>query len=570
MGLVNGALQIGRSALIGYQSALQVLGNNVANAGDAAYVRQTPILRPQPGAPLPEGVMPGGGVALTNLRRNLDSALENRLRIATGEQAAAEIQQKTLGRIEAVMNELSDSDLSTLLQEFFNRFSTLQNSPHDMGVRGMVVAAGEALTGEIQRQRTDVLTMRDELNDELVEITKQANELASQIAELNQRITGIESPSTGAASALRDQRDQLLRDLGELMEIQVREQPDNGINVYVGNELLISSGISRGLTTTLETDAQHPRVEVRFEDNMQQVTLVGGQMAGIITARDTDVMGHVQALNDLSQAVIQEVNKVHSSGQGLQGYEEVTGVFDVKDSDAVLNSEDAGLQLAPQNGSFIVYVTNTQTTPASRIATTIDVDLDGAGNDDTLASLAAKLNAVDDLTAEATPDNRLKLTCAEGCEVSFGQDTSYALAALGVNAFFTGANAEDVQVSADIAGNLDLIAAATDHTVGDGSNAGQMAALATTGLSGLSGQSINDYYNNIASDVAVRASAALAGVNAADSIVASLTTQRESISGVSLDEETISMLRYERAFSAAARYTTVVDSLTQELLAIVR
>ena len=77
MGLINSALLIDRSALLSYQSALQVVGNNVSNAGNPDYTRQTAILRPQVGVELPGGLIPGGGVALTDLQRNIDESVEN-------------------------------------------------------------------------------------------------------------------------------------------------------------------------------------------------------------------------------------------------------------------------------------------------------------------------------------------------------------------------------------------------------------------------------------------------------------------------------------------------------------
>ncbi len=569
MGLVNGALQIGRSALLAYQSALQVVGQNVSNAGTDTYARQTPLLSSSTGVVLPEGFMPGGGVMLSTLQRNVDASLDGRLRVALGDQADALVQQQALGRIESVLNELSDSDLSSLMQQFFNSFSTLQNTPHDLGARGMVITAGQTLVSEIQRQRVEVLALRDELNADMVSSVQRADQLAAQIADLNRQITSIESPGTGAAAALRDKRDVLLRDLGQIVQIQVREQPDNGVNVYIGNELFISGGINRGLTTTLETVDQEPRVVVRFADNNREVSLTGGELAGLATARDVHVLGHVDALNGLAQALINEVNKVHAGGQGLNGFESVTGAIDVLRSDAALNSANAGLQLTPRNGSFVLYLTNTQVSPASRVATTITVNLSGVGAAETLDSLAAKINAVDNITAEVTADNRLKLTAADGCEISFGEDSSYVLAALGINTFFTGTNAQDLSVNPLLVNNQNLLAAATQHTEGDGSNAGALSALATTSLAGLRGQSLSSYYAAIASDVAVRSAAASAGVQSADAITSALTSQREAISGVSLDEETISMLRFERAFTAAARYTTVVDGLLKELLALV-
>ena len=61
MGLVNSALNIGRSAVTSYQSALSVVGNNIANAANPDYTRQRAVLQPVLGATLPQGVRPGGG-----------------------------------------------------------------------------------------------------------------------------------------------------------------------------------------------------------------------------------------------------------------------------------------------------------------------------------------------------------------------------------------------------------------------------------------------------------------------------------------------------------------------------
>src|SRR5688500_18297902 len=87
MSLTTSALQIGKSALLAYQSALQVVGNNISNAGSPSYTRQTPVLSPAAGVMLPEGIMPGSGITLTSLQRNVDNSLENRIRLALGDQA---------------------------------------------------------------------------------------------------------------------------------------------------------------------------------------------------------------------------------------------------------------------------------------------------------------------------------------------------------------------------------------------------------------------------------------------------------------------------------------------------
>lgn len=569
MGLINGALQIGRSALMAYQSALQVVGNNISNVGTDGYTRQTPVLTPVEGAVLPEGFQAGGGVALTGLRRNVDETLEARYRVALGDAAGSLVQQQTLGRIESVMNELTDTDLSSILQSFFNSFSDLQNNPHDTATRGMVITQGSTLANEIQRQRTDVLALRNELNDDLEASAQQADQIATQVADLNVRIAKLESTGEGGANALRDQRDGLLRDLGELVRIEVREQPDGGVNVYVGNELLVQGGLSRGLTTTLDTTSGYPQVVVRFKDNNTPIMMRGGKMAGLVEARDTHLMGQIEQLDNLARALIQEVNKVHASGQGLEGFTDITGVFDVQDPDAALNSGQANLDLKPKNGSFKVIVVD-QATGLSQTSL-ITVDLDGAGTDESLNSLVVQINGkIQNAQAIATGDNRLRFKAGDGFEIRFAEDTSNTLAALGVNTFFSGTDSQDLAVNPLMANNPRYLAAATSGNTGDGTNAASIAALGDTALEGLDGRSVSDFYNAIVANVAVKGAAASASVEATNAINTSLSAQRESISGVSLDEETISLLRMERSFQGAARYTTTVDQLLQEMLALVR
>ncbi|HRR87357.1 MAG TPA: hypothetical protein P5316_20300, partial [Phycisphaerae bacterium] len=219
MGLINGALQIGKTALLAYQSALQVTGNNVANAGSSTYTRQTPVLQPVIGGAIPEGFMPGGGVALADLRRNIDESLMNRLRIATSQMAMVTVQQQNIGRIESTMNELSEVDLSTLLQAFFNSFSALQNEPQSLAQRDIVLSAATSLISALRQQRGDVLALRDELNNQIQRDTERAAKLVENIRDLNVRIVAMEGGGQFGANALRDQRDQYLAELAEIIQV---------------------------------------------------------------------------------------------------------------------------------------------------------------------------------------------------------------------------------------------------------------------------------------------------------------------------------------------------------------
>lgn len=571
MGLVTSALYIGKSALLTYQSALQVVGQNITNAGSANYARQTPVLTGIPGVRLPEGFVSGGGVQMSALRRNVDEALENRLRQGISDEESALVEQQVLGRIEALFNELSDYDLSSLLNQFFNSWSDVQNTPQDMSARGVVLTTGSSLAETFQRMRRDLVASYDELNERIGPLVSQVNQFSQQIANLNVQIVQYEAGGTAPAAALRDQRDAVLQDLAKLVEIRIYGQVDGSVYVLAGNDPLVQAGQWRELTIRSEMVDGLPTSRVRFADNNIMVDVRGGELEGIVNSRRQHVLQQMENLDVLALALIQDVNLLHSEGQGLAGWTSSTGTYGVLDAGVALNTADNGLDLSVVNGSFLVTVTTGTGDSARSEVTGVHVDLDGIGADTTLNDLSSLLDAIDGVSASVTADGRLKID-ASGSDTtfSFSQDSSNVLAALGVNTFFGGRGASDISVNALLARSPELVAAATEHSQGDGSNAGRLASLATEISATLGNVSLLDHYGMVVGAAAVAAQAAVNAVSAADVIVGSLKAQRESISGVNLDEEAIRLMQYERAFQSAARYIMVVDGLIDELLGLVR
>jgi len=571
MGLVTSALYIGKSALLTYQSALQVAGQNITNAGSANYARQTPVLTGLPGVRLPEGFVSGGGVQMSALRRNVDEALENRLRRGISDEESALVEQQVLGRIEALFNELTEYDLSSLLNQFFNSWSDLQNTPQDMSARGVVVTTGSALAESFQRMRRDLVASYDELNERINPLVSQVNQFSQQIADLNVQIVQYEAGGNAPAAALRDQRDAVLQDLAKLVEVRIYAQVDGSVNVFAGNDPLVQAGQWRELTVRSEMVDGLPTSRVRFADNNIMVDVRGGELEGIVNSRRQHVLQQVDNLDALALALIQDVNLLHSEGQGLVGWTSLTGTYGVLDAAVALNTADNGLDMTAVNGSFLVTVTTGTGDSARSEMTAVHVDLDGIGADTTLNDLSSLLDAIDGISASVTADGRLKIE-ASGADTtfSFSEDSSNVLAALGINTFFGGRGASDISVNDLLVGSPELVAAATEHSQGDGSNAGRLASLATNTSATLGSMSLLDHYGTVVGASAVAAQAAVNAVSAADVIVGSLKAQRESVSGVSLDEEAIRLMQYERSFQGAARYVMVVDELINELLGLVR
>jgi flagellar hook-associated protein 1 FlgK len=277
----------------------------------------------------------------------------------------------------------------------------------------------------------------------------------------------------------------------------------------------------------------------------------------------------VKSIDSLAGNIIFELNKLHSSGQGLEGFASVTAGNPVDDATQVLNDPKSGLDFAPTNGSFVVHVRNKTT--GLTTSTLIKVDLDGLNaNDTTLNSLTADLDAVANISASVNAGRLVIKTDSNDVEISFSQDSSGALAALGINSFFTGSNARDIAVNQTILDKPQLLAAARNGEKGDNQTAQAIAALESASLAALSGSNLKETYESIVNGVASSASSAKNNAEGAKVIRETLESQREAVSGVSLDEEAVNLIKQQRAFQGAARLIAAVNEMLDTIMNLAR
>lgn len=566
---LNGLLNIGGTALAINTAAIQTTGNNIANVGNADYTRQAVRLGTEGDTKLSPGKFVGNGVRLEGIARQIDEALEARLRGATSDGSSASARQDWLGRVESVFNELSDSDLSTKLSTFFKGWSDLANKPQDAGLRQVVLQNANNVVDWFHQIDSSLSDLQGDLNNQVQGLSDEADSLATQIAKLNVRVTAAEGGNQGAsANGLRDQRDALIKQLSGLVDIQTVPQANGATNVYVGSEPLVFNGTSSGITTVQEQIGEHTVLRPAFKKNNGAIKLESGQLGALVKVGQTlrDTADHV---NGLAGGFAFELNKIHSAGQGLTGQTSVIGNASVVDSTKSLTSADAGLEQLPNNGSFVVHVKDKATGLST--STLVKVDLSGDAGDTTLDSLIAEINAVDGVTA-VNNGGRLQMSAddAPQSELTFSQDSSGVLAALGVNTFFSGFDARSINVSAAIKNDLNLIAAAQNGDSGDNQTALAIAKLEGTPVSALAGSTMKESYQSLIGTLAAKTSQAGTDVESTNAVTQTLQNQRESISGVSMDEEAVNLMRYQRAYQGAARLVTVVDELMDTMMNMVR
>ena len=157
-------------------------------------------------------------------------------------------------------------------------------------------------------------------------------------------------------------------------------------------------------------------------------------------------------------------------------------------------------------------------------------------------------------------------------EVNNLHQSGFALDQSAGEVFFDGTGtAGDIEVNANIVGNIGLIAAATDPLTvpGDNRNAIAIANLQHQLVMSGNTATFNEYYRTLVSDVGNEVLKSDSYYTHQSEMVAYLDNYRESVSGVSLDEEMINLIKFQNAYAAAAKLVSTADELLQTVIQMV-
>lgn len=570
-----GSLQMAGNTLQAMQIGLHVVGNNIANANTPGYVRERAVFSPAPVQRIGNLTL-GLGVQVDGIVQLVDRFVEDRLRDNGSDLASAEVQEKTYNDLQSIVGELTDVDVSSALTEFFNGIGQITNQPENIGIRDLAVKDGVRLTDRINALDRRVRDVHNDLSTRVQSIATEINTLTDEIKDLNLKIVTLEGGGTTGSEAggLRSQRAEALKKLANLVDIKATEADTGVVNVSVNGQLLVFEGTRRTVESFVSDDDGTNSNKIRFTDNKSLLEVSGGELHGVYEAHDTILGGFLESFDDFAATLAFEFNKIYSQGQGIDGFTEVTSTARVSDPTAALN--EAGLAFTPNSGSFQILVLNKGDAGKPVTKTyDINIDLDGLdGNDTTLNSLAAQIDAIDGISAEVTIDNELVVrTESDDVEFSFGiadpADESGVLAALGINTFFTGADARNLGVNPQLRENSRAGAkfAASTTGIDEGTeNALRLVALYDESLSTLDGQSIRGTYDSIINSTTQGATVAAAVADGLRVFAGTLDASAQAVSGVNVDEEAIDMIMLQRTYQASARYIGTLAELLDTLI----
>ena len=555
-----GAIQTANSGLQAAQLGLQVVGNNIANANTPGYIRER--LELTPNVATGEGkILLGHGVRSTGVVQIIDKALLERVNAANTAVSGGETLDKAYSQLEELVGTLNDGGIRGQLTLFNNALHDLTTQPADRSLRDFVVLQGDALAKTIRSSYQQAVDRQSEFSTDLSGLSGQINRQLERISDLNVQISTVEGGGAvgSDASGLREQRYAAIEELSKYVDLNIQEQASGSISVFVGGDYLVADGNFREVYTAFNPEKAGQEVRIRETDSALQS--VGGIFGATVQAKDEVFGSFLKELDGLAGGLIRAVNEVHSQGQGRIGFKDVVST---NQGQSGVPLREAGLPFSPKNGTFEISVLDA----AGNVVTkkSIAVRALNQVGDSTLNSVAADIDAIDGLSASVNADGRLSISSEPQVSFVFGEDTSEFLSAAGLNTFFVGTSASDIAVNSVVKEKSDYLAISQGGVGRDSKAITGLVDLIDKPLETLEGKSVRGIFDANVAALGQKASLQKSITAGAQSYYDTLQSQHLAITGVNIDEESIRLINYNRAFQASSRVISVANEMLDLLV----
>jgi flagellar hook-associated protein 1 FlgK len=606
------SLEVARRGLVTQQTALQTVGHNIANANTPGYTRQRVNFvqtEPYPPAAMNRPQIPGQlgtGVQAGSIQRVRESFLDIQYRGENTKLGYWDSRADALQKMEEIMNEPSDTGLSTTLDRFWQAFQDLAVNPTNAGARSVVRQRGLAVAETFAFLSNSLTAVQGDIKNEMDVTVKQVNALTQQINNLNKQI-GETEPHGYLPNDLYDERDRLIDELSQLVNIRTTPVGSGGAALSIADgkvtiDMVDEAG--RKIGTLVDGNSLRSNslaLEYRHDTGLVDGFKLGdasfgigsmqssGKLRGLIDSFGfmdgqsekglyPDMLNH---LDTIAYEFAQEINRVHESGWSISSMEagEHTAFrfFEFKNTDITADNKKNAAKLFTVSGDIMQSLDNIAATGYNRGIVSTGKFHGYNGVDSVAVNVQSTVDAagVQQFTytvydAAKSPKQEVKTS---------DQFTSLADLSSTLSEEFVGENGEPsvhfnmdkVRLEDVSKGNFITIdipqKGEVEGRVGDGSNAVALAEVKARSLQ-LNGVSttFQNYYESVIGGLAVDAQEANRLAYNSETLRLSVDQRRQSVSGVSLDEEMTSMIQFQHAYNASARMITLTDELLDRII----
>jgi flagellar hook-associated protein 1 FlgK len=530
-------IELLKRALFANEALINTTGHNISNANTPGYSRQqvqlteyAPIFTPDGTRAVTAGQM-GTGVDMTDITRVRNVFLDQQYRNNNSTLQQWTQIQTELNQIQAVFNEPSDTGISTVMSQFFNAWAQLgtPQSADDPSARSVVLQRAEELTNSFNSTSKNLQDIQTDILNGIQSDVQQVNTYLKQISDLTVQINNIESYSNDKANDLRDQRDEILDQLSKLTDVTATESTGT-YTVTIGGQTVIDvQGTNAPTVTNLTADS----------NGQLSIPVTGGELKGYADSM-ANVVNYQSMLDTMVNTFVQGSAQVTLPNTYSFSSNTTTMPFDAVLPDGTkLNqgqpvpssgSLPAGTIITVQGFNGLHQLGYTMTSPTNSAPPFFQTS-DGSSTF-TAANIKVNDSIVNDLRNIASSDQ------AE-------TDSNGQLQVLHGN------------------GDLAVMASNFGNSVLDFSQASANGITYPQGT-------VTGYYNAIIDQIGIQGQQADLNVNNQQALVNQVDNQRQSVSGVSIDEEMANMIKYQQSYNAAAKLISVLDQMYDTINGMVK
>ncbi|QED49601.1 flagellar hook-associated protein FlgK [Cytobacillus dafuensis] len=532
-------LETARRGMFTQQSALYTTGHNIANANTPGYSRQRVNFvqtTPYPSIGMNKPQMPGQmgtGVMAGTIERIRESFLDVQFQNESNKLGYWESKAVSLDKMEDIMNEPSNNSLAAVMGEFWQSLQDLSVHPEDDGARSVVIERGQSVADTFKYLSESLNQIKSDFGNEISVNIKAVNSLLKQIADVNEQISQVE-PHGYLPNDLYDERDRLVDELSQFVNIKVEKKPSGGnaLDIAEGSYTIKMVGAD-GSEFFLVNGSDYNNIGIKSDK-----PAIDTDQDGIPDKPDGKITGFT-------------VYDVPKSNEPTKPPVPVYDVPFVAGSEVVFSQgklkglvESYGYDVGgTEKGIYPDMIENLDKLAYSFVSLFNEVhkkgyDLDGAGGKDFFVPLPAggHKDAAKNIKLSGITTRELAVSSIPGD----GGDGKNAINLSNIQGFVL----SDGTVKLEGVSDLDIASLNLPIKTG----------------------TVNSFYEGMTGRLGVESQQAKRLAGNSELLLISVDERRQSVSAVSLDEEFTNMIKYQHAYNASARNITIVDEMLDKII----
>jgi len=238
------SLYVGVSGLNAGQNSLNTTSHNLANVETKGYVRQQVLQKDSTylklGINHVSTLQTGLGTDIAAVRQVRDMFLDKSYRTEVGRKGFYEVQYEGTQEVEGLFGEMEGVAFQDTLNDFWISLQELSKEPDDIVKRASLIQTSVNFIERAQNISKQLNDYQVNLNTQIINQVNRINQISTEIGDLNKKIRYYESNGMEHANDLRDRRNLLLDDLGEIARITYRENKDGVVTVNLEGVQLVT------------------------------------------------------------------------------------------------------------------------------------------------------------------------------------------------------------------------------------------------------------------------------------------------------------------------------------------